>query len=750
MSLNNQANANINVFCRFRPLNDLEKTFGMEEICDFSSGTAVTFHSSQEKNIYSFNFDKIFPPNSTQKEIYEDGAKDIIDSVLSGYNGTIIAYGQTGSGKTYTMEGKIADETTKGIIPRMIEHIFNYIFNNENIEFLLKVSIVEIYQEKIRDLLNLNKSKSNNNLNLNIREDNLKGINIEGLSEYYVCSPEEIISLLEIGNNNRAQSFTNMNEHSSRSHFIFILKIFQNNRKEETSKNSKLVMVDLAGSEKVSKSGVEGQTLEEAKIINKSLTTLGRVINNLTDGKSMHIPYRESKLTRVLQESLGGNSKTSLIITCSPSIYNECESLSTLRFGERAKKIKNKPIINKELTLEQLKKKVEELNEIIKKNETRIDQLEKFIISNKLQVPKYEEYIKVNINNNNIGEEKQKNKNGNKIIIEDNIDNKKKEGNIIDEKLNKIMELIQQSNNYLDTKFNIDLVEQIKYIKERYTININNLNKKIESLKQEISTINSVKYKLQLALIDKQTMNIENSSSKNNTKDYFLNLFSEFISNVKKYKEIESNSSLMQYILDSEKKIKNDNNNNNDNEIKKNEILKNAINYKDFIVEKNMEEEILCDKKSGLEKYVQTDIEEEEISKYQIESENDKKYLMQCLEDNKQIILELKDEILELQNKNKNLEDNAPLSEKKIRDKNIILENNLRELKKKYEESQVKRMLLEDNYQKLNKIFLEKKGNLNKIEDEIKEEFLIKRNASSVPANMIKVIAGGRKDKKFE
>ena len=745
MSLNNQANSNINVFCRFRPLNDLEKTFGMEEICDFSSGKAVTFNSSQEKNIYSFNFDKIFPPNSTQKEIYEDGAKDIIDSVLSGYNGTIIAYGQTGSGKTYTMEGKIGDEATKGIIPRMIEHIFNYIYNNENIEFLLKVSIVEIYQEKIRDLLNLNKNKNSNNTNLNIREDNLKGIYIEGLSEYYVCSPEEIISLLEIGNNNRAQSFTNMNEHSSRSHFIFILKLFQNNRKEETSKSSKLLLVDLAGSEKVSKSGVEGQTLEEAKIINKSLTTLGRVINNLTDGKSMHIPYRESKLTRVLQESLGGNSKTSLIITCSPSIYNECETLSALRFGERAKKIKNKPIINKELTLDQLKKKVEELNEKNKKNETRINQLEKFIISNKLQVPKYEDYIKVNTNNINNGEEKQKNINKNKIIIEDKMDNKKKEEINIDEKFNKIMELIEQSNNYLDTKFNIDLVEQIKYIKEKYAININNLNKKIESLKQEISTINSVKYKLQLALIDKQTMNIENSSSKNNNKEYFLNFFSEFISNVKKYKEIESNSSLMQYILDSEKKLKNDKN----NEINQNEIIKNAINYKDFIIEKNMEEEILCDKKSGMEKYVQTDIEEEEISKYQIEYENDKKYLMQCLEDNKQIILELKDEILELENKNKNLEDNAPLSEKKIRDKNIILENNLRELKKKYEESQVKRLILEDNYQKLNKIFLEKKGNLNKIEDEIKEEFLIKRNAS-IPVNMIKVIPGGRKDKKFE
>jgi len=746
MSLNNQSNSNINVFCRFRPMNDLEKTFGMEEICDFSSGASVTFHSSQEKNIYSFNFDKIFPPTSTQKEIYEDGAKNIIDSVLSGYNGTIIAYGQTGSGKTYTMEGKIGDETTKGIIPRMIEHIFNYIYNNEYIEFLLKVSIIEIYQEKIRDLLNLNKSKNINNSNLNIREDNLKGIYIEGLSEYYVCSPEEIISLLEIGNNNRAQSFTNMNEHSSRSHFIFILKIFQNNRKEETSKNSKLFLVDLAGSEKVSKSGVEGQTLEEAKIINKSLTTLGRVINNLTDGKSIHIPYRESKLTRVLQESLGGNSKTSLIITCSPSIYNECESLSTLRFGERAKKIKNKPIINKELTLEQLKKKVEELNEKIKKNENRIDQLEKFIISNKLQVPKYEEYIKVNINSNNNGEEKQKNKNDDTIITEDKIDNKKKEEINIDEKLSKIMELIEQSNNYLDTKFNIDLVEQIKFIKEKYAININNLNKKIESLKQEISTINSVKYKLQLALIDKQTMNIENSSSKIDSKDYFQNLFSEFISNVKKYKEIESNSSLMQYILDCEKKITNYTNNDISN---KNEIIKNSINYKDFIVEKNIEEQILCNKKDCLEKNVQTDIEEEEISKYQIECENDKKYLMQCIEDNKQIILELKDQILELQNKNKNLEDNAPLSEKKIRDKNIILENNLRELKKKYEESQVKRMLLEDNYQKLNKIFLEKKGNLNKIEDEIKEEFLIKRNAS-VPVNMIKVIAGGRKDKKFE
>lgn len=373
--------ANVNVICRFRPINDLERASGNEQICDYTSPTSLTFHSSREKNVYRFNFDRIFPPSSTQQDIYDFGVKGIIDSVLDGYNGTVLAYGQTSSGKTYTMQGEMEEQSKQGIIPRMISHVFKHIYKHEDTDFMIKVSMIEIYQEKIRDLFDVSR------VNLNIREDSIKGIYVDGASERYVGCPNDVLALLEIGSANRAQAATNMNEHSSRSHSIFILTINQTNKKEGYSKIGKLYLVDLAGSEKISKTGATGHTLEEAKIINKSLTTLGRVINNLTDGKSTHIPYRESKLTRVLQESLGGNSKTCLIITCSPSIYNESESLSTLRFGERAKKIKNKPKINKEITVAELQKLVTQLKENLKKADARISQLENYIRQNGLSVP---------------------------------------------------------------------------------------------------------------------------------------------------------------------------------------------------------------------------------------------------------------------------------------------------------------------------------------------------------------------------
>lgn len=156
---------------------------------------------------------------------------------------------------------------------------------------------------------------------------------------------------MTMGNDNRSIGVTDMNAQSSRSHSCFIMTIHQLNNTNFTSKTGKLFLVDLAGSEKISKTGARGQTLEEAKMINKSLTTLGQVINALTDGKSQHIPYRESKLTRILQDSLGGNSKTCLIVTCSPAKYNELETISTLKFGKRAKQIKNKPKINKEMSI---------------------------------------------------------------------------------------------------------------------------------------------------------------------------------------------------------------------------------------------------------------------------------------------------------------------------------------------------------------------------------------------------------------
>ena len=208
------------------------------------------------------------------------------------------------------MQGDLDSEHFKGIIPRMVDNVFEKIGQaSESMEFMVKSSMLEIYNEKIRDLLDPSKN------NLNVREDKQKGIYVDGLSERPIGNENEVYDIMKLGNDNRAVGVTNMNAQSSRSHSIFYLTITMSDTENCSCKTGKLYLVDLAGSEVISKTGAKGQTLEEAKGINKSLTMLGRVINALTDGKSQYVPYRDSKLTRILQEALGGNSKTCLIVT---------------------------------------------------------------------------------------------------------------------------------------------------------------------------------------------------------------------------------------------------------------------------------------------------------------------------------------------------------------------------------------------------------------------------------------------------
>lgn len=220
--------------------------------------------------------------------------------------------------------------------------------------------------ERIRDLLNPS------SMNLQIRESPEKGIYIDNVKVCYVGSPDELLQYMEEGSHNRVVAATGMNEGSSRSHSILFLYTTQTDVETCSVKKSKLCLVDLAGSEMVNKTNAAGQTLEEAKMINKSLSTLGLVINSLTDNKSSHIPYRDSKLTRVLQESLGGNSMTTLIICCSPSSYNAAETLSTLRFGQRAKRIKNKPIVNEQKSVRELENLLAQRDEAILLQENRL------------------------------------------------------------------------------------------------------------------------------------------------------------------------------------------------------------------------------------------------------------------------------------------------------------------------------------------------------------------------------------------
>ena len=265
------------------------------------------------------------------------------------------------------MGSDIDDDDTKGIIPRIVEQIFASILTSPgNIEYTVRVSYMEIYMEKIRDLL------APQNDNLPVHEEKSRGVYVKGLLEIYVSSILEVYEVMRRGAAARATAATNMNQESSRSHSIFVLTITQKNVETGSAKSGQLFLVDLAGSEKVGKTGASGQTLEEAKKINKSLSALGMVINSLTDGKSTHIPYRDSKLTRILQESLGGNSRTTLIINCSPSSYNDAETLSTLRFGVRAKAIKNKAKINAELSPAELK-------QLLKKAQNQVTTFENYV-----------------------------------------------------------------------------------------------------------------------------------------------------------------------------------------------------------------------------------------------------------------------------------------------------------------------------------------------------------------------------------
>lgn len=305
-----------------------------------------------------------------QSDIFDYSVRPTVDDILNGYNGTVFAYGQTGAGKSYTMMGSsIDDEEGRGVIPRIVEQIFASIMSSPStIEYTVRVSYMEIYMERIRDLM------APQNDNLPVHEEKNRGVYVKGLLEIYVSSVQEVFEVMRRGGNARAVAATNMNQESSRSHSIFVITVTQKNVETGSAKSGQLFLVDLAGSEKVGKTGASGQTLEEAKKINKSLSALGMVINALTDGKSSHVPYRDSKLTRILQESLGGNSRTTLIINCSPSSYNDAETLGTLRFGMRAKSIKNKAKVNAELSPAELK-------QLLGKAKTQITTFENYIVN---------------------------------------------------------------------------------------------------------------------------------------------------------------------------------------------------------------------------------------------------------------------------------------------------------------------------------------------------------------------------------
>jgi len=371
---------NVMVMCRFRPPNKNERADGSSVVVEVDdSCTTVSIseaglaaaNGGSGSAASKFNFDHAFHFTSTQEEVYQRTAQPMVKEIFAGYNCTVFAYGQTGSGKTHTMLGGKGD--LRGIIPRLVESIFQGIDEADaGLEFTVKLSYVEIYNERVRDLLT---SRSAGSDNLRIREAQHGGVYIEGVTETYVNSIEHVLSLMQQGQDNRAIAATKMNAESSRSHSVFILTLGQVDSRTGSKRGAKLTLVDLAGSEKVGKTGAAGQTLDEAKSINKSLSALGNVINALTTSGA-HIPYRDSKLTRLLSDSLGGNSRTLLIVTGSPSSSNVDETISTLRFGTRAKLIKNTVKRNEEKSVAEYKQMLQAADNKIKVQGNIIELLE--------------------------------------------------------------------------------------------------------------------------------------------------------------------------------------------------------------------------------------------------------------------------------------------------------------------------------------------------------------------------------------
>ncbi|XP_004292458.1 PREDICTED: uncharacterized protein LOC101313387 [Fragaria vesca subsp. vesca] len=349
---------NVQVLIRVRPLNSMERsTHGYNRCLKQENAQTITWIGQPETR---FTFDHVACETVDQDMLFRMAGLPMVENCLSGYNSCMFAYGQTGSGKTYTMLGEIDDLEDKpsphrGMTPRIFEFLFARIQveeetrKDEKLKYSCKCSFLEIYNEQITDLLDPSSS------NLLLREDVTKGVYVENLSEFEVHTVSDILRLLIQGSSNRRVAATNMNRESSRSHSVFTCVIESRWEKDSTTnfRFARLNLVDLAGSERQKTSGAEGERLKEAANINKSLSTLGHVIMVLVDvahGKIKHIPYRDSRLTFLLQDSLGGNSKTMIISNVSPSIGCAAETLNTLKFAQRAKLIQNNAVVNEDST----------------------------------------------------------------------------------------------------------------------------------------------------------------------------------------------------------------------------------------------------------------------------------------------------------------------------------------------------------------------------------------------------------------
>ncbi|XP_005004382.1 kinesin-like protein KIF17 isoform X2 [Cavia porcellus] len=363
------ASESVKVVVRCRPMNQRERELNCQSVVTVDSARGQCFiqnPGAAEQPPKQFTFDGAYYTEHFTEQIYNEIAYPLVEGVTEGYNGTIFAYGQTGSGKSFTMQGLPDPPCQRGIIPRAFEHVFESVQCAEDTKFLVRASYLEIYNEDVHDLLGADTKQK-----LELKEHPEKGVYVKGLSMHTVHSVAQCERIMETGWKNRAVGYTLMNTDSSRSHSIFTISIeiyAVDERGKDHLRAGKLNLVDLAGSERQSKTGATGERLKEATKINLSLSALGNVISALVDGRCKHIPYRDSKLTRLLQDSLGGNTKTLMVACLSPADNNYDETLSTLRYANRAKNIKNKPRINedpKDALLREYQEEIKRLRAIL-------------------------------------------------------------------------------------------------------------------------------------------------------------------------------------------------------------------------------------------------------------------------------------------------------------------------------------------------------------------------------------------------
>ena len=552
----------VKVVVRCRPLGGKEMEEQRECIVnvDMNNCSIEVDNPQNIKEKKTFTFDHTYDWRATQELIFNQTALPILESIMEGYNGTIFAYGQTGTGKTYTMEGN-DNETDKGIIPRSIDWIFNNIKNYPAQQFLVRVSFVEIYNEEVRDLLSKVKRQK-----LNVREKD-KVFYVENVTIIQSENSKMTLDIMKAGRVNRATGATKMNPGSSRSHSIFSITVESSTTDEAGEahyKVGKLNLVDLAGSERQSKTESTGERFVEATKINLSLTCLGSVINKLVSGKQQYIPYRDSKLTMLLQDSLGGNTKTVMIANVGPADYNYDETLNTLWYASRAKKIKNKPRINEDPKDALLRQYQEEI-ELMKKKLLAMGKGDlvmkisgstggKNIVNEEKQIQKaledmenerkqFREQSEAAINQ--IKEQKNRSEEEKKKLIEE-IKKKNEENNIKkkeeeellakyknikskmikgDDTQKKVKEQeieIKRQREELEIKKREE--QRLKEIQEEKEKNTIDLKKKYDTKKQNIDDLNDKIGKVQAQLEAKKRENKENEEKYSEEEDQFRNL----------------------------------------------------------------------------------------------------------------------------------------------------------------------------------------------------------------------------------